>query len=670
MKKRIAWILVIAMAAFPLGAFASILGDVVDSWSLNMGTNTYLHNTVFNTSSVGKQTEYYVEYQPNEDIVPIVVNGESLYGRRNILQAADYMQANGMRPLIGINADYFSFKTGLPMGHTIMNGEIAGKEDAGQDAIGFLEDGSAFMSWLEIQTTLRREQDPDSSLDITYINKWCQPGSVPVYLLNDQFGKETKTETECMFVILNIDEGALKFDQTMTMTVEESFVYDGNVTIPEGKVVLVMDTGGDAYSLDYLKSLQPGEKIKVTNEAVYDKELWSQAQSGIGCIGGRLIENGVVNTNFEAGAAPRTAVGITADGNLIFYVLDGRQPGYSYGAQLKTLASRMQELGCVEALNLDGGGSTSIAGIYPGSDVMSVVNAPSEGALRSVSNFIFLKDNRLATGIAGYMRLAQPAQESYQSPATEQIVIEDLFDTNNYRMEQPEDIEYTVENTGDSRSWVENNGIVHLEGTGEAIVKVSTGATSATVTYRVVEQNPFADTNGHWAEKILTQMAQRNIIKGVEQDGGLYFFPDQDMTRVQYASMISNYMGIDLSAYDGNDLDFADEQQIPLWARSAVQAMVEKGILQGRDNGGQMYFAPDDKITRAEAMTILGRLLPEDAEKAALTFADGDQIPDWAKESMQKLLALGVIQGYSDNTILPQNYVKRAEAVTMLYRFE
>ena len=65
-------------------------------------------------------------------------------------------------------------------------------------------------------------------------------------------------------------------------------------------------------------------------------------------------------------------------------------------------------------------------------------------------------------------------------------------------------------------------------------------------------------------------------------------------------------------------------------------------------------------------MTILGRLL-EDTEPAELNFADNEDIPDWAEESIGKLLSLGIISGYSDNTILPNNNVKRAEAAVMLY---
>ncbi len=55
---------------------------------------------------------------------------------------------------------------------------------------------------------------------------------------------------------------------------------------------------------------------------------------------------------------PRTAMGYTADGYLIILVVQGRMAGLADGVSLKTLAQIMQNLGCIEALNLDGGGSS------------------------------------------------------------------------------------------------------------------------------------------------------------------------------------------------------------------------------------------------------------------------------------------------------------------------
>jgi hypothetical protein len=69
---------------------------------------------------------------------------------------------------------------------------------------------------------------------------------------------------------------------------------------------------------------------------------------------------------------PRTAVGILADGRIIFVTIDGRELGQSVGATIGELRALMQELGAIDALNLDGGGSTTM--VIDG----KVVNLPSD----------------------------------------------------------------------------------------------------------------------------------------------------------------------------------------------------------------------------------------------------------------------------------------------------
>ncbi len=766
MKRTI--LLIAAIIGISAVAHAETLGSKTGGWDTDMGAYTKFHNVVFQSDNenVGQQTEYYVEYKPNSEAVPVVVNGYSIWGTRNIKQAAEYMKDNGMRPLVGINADYFSFKTGIPMGHTIIDGEIASKENGGMDAVGFRADGTGYIGWLDIKTTLSNSSD---SADVMYINKWCQPGFDPIYMFTDKFGESTKTKSNCIFAICTPKKGKLKLGDTLTLKVDEVFTYDGEITIPDGKIVIAMDTSGDASLYRFMTSIREGQTLKVTNEAVGDGE-WNNIQNGMGSVGGRLLTNGQINSGFEAGTAPRTAVGIKADGNIVFYVIDGRQKGYSYGAQLTTLAERMIELGCVDAINLDGGGSTSIAGVFPGSDALTVVNHPSDGALRNVANFIFLKDNREPTGIPGYITLKTRDNTNYLAGETEQIEAETVYDNHNYKMDKLDNVKYSVENSDGANAEVDGNGLVKMAGTGTVKVTVSNDYTKAEATYNTYENpdeirvynesdwkevleiyteaneelqlnmnaaayvngqvllgndrlfkwsvegdigtiteggiftladtsnktgrikvsvgnceksipvyicdypkpvNPFADTKGHWAETILSLMSYRGVINGIEEDGQLVFKPDNDMTRAEFASMLANYMQIDLSSYSDKALSFSDNDQIPLWAQNAIKAMYEKGLIKGRAGAdGTAAFNPYDKITRAEAMTILGRIADYSGQTAELTFTDAGDIPEWARESMAKLLSAGIISGYSDNTILPNNNVKRAEAVSMMYKFQ
>ena len=83
-----------------------------------------------------------------------------------------------------------------------------------------------------------------------------------------------------------------------------------------------------------------------------------------------LVQNGEIQiTNNEeikfAGKAindkhPRSAMGYTADGKLIFLIIEGRFPGKAEGATLTQEAQMLKQVGCVEALNLDGGGSSCL----------------------------------------------------------------------------------------------------------------------------------------------------------------------------------------------------------------------------------------------------------------------------------------------------------------------
>ena len=80
--------------------------------------------------------------------------------------------------------------------------------------------------------------------------------------------------------------------------------------------------------------------------------------------------------------ASRTAIGIKADGTVVMFMVDGRQAPYSVGMTMAEVAASMEDLGCVQAINLDGGGSTTL--YFRG----EVINMPSGGKERSVSDII------------------------------------------------------------------------------------------------------------------------------------------------------------------------------------------------------------------------------------------------------------------------------------------
>jgi len=102
-----------------------------------------------------------------------------------------------------------------------------------------------------------------------------------------------------------------------------------------------------------------------------------------------LVENGRVVPHKSQARHPRTVVGLGLDGKkLILLVVDGRKPGVAVGMTYEELATEMLRLGCRQALNLDGGGSSVMAVHDPGSARFHILNEPTDGHERAVANVL------------------------------------------------------------------------------------------------------------------------------------------------------------------------------------------------------------------------------------------------------------------------------------------
>lgn len=93
--------------------------------------------------------------------------------------------------------------------------------------------------------------------------------------------------------------------------------------------------------------------------------------------------------SFSTARHPRTVVGLDHTGQqLTLFVVDGRQPSLSIGMTLADLAREMIALGCDQAINLDGGGSTELVYREPDTHQLRVLNSPSDGKERSVADVL------------------------------------------------------------------------------------------------------------------------------------------------------------------------------------------------------------------------------------------------------------------------------------------
>jgi hypothetical protein len=141
--------------------------------------------------------------------------------------------------------------------------------------------------------------------------------------------------------------------------------------------------------------------------------LWNVSEA----IGGgpMLIRDSIINTNYEpelfpnditGSVAPRTAIGVTGKGEIINLVVDGRQD-HSRGVTLQVLAEILLELGCVEAINLDGGGSSVI------SVNGEILNQPSDGNTRFIPSVVTIKKAvKVEIDDSRYLKLSQSPFDS------------------------------------------------------------------------------------------------------------------------------------------------------------------------------------------------------------------------------------------------------------------
>ena len=167
-------------------------------------------------------------------------------------------------------------------------------------------------------------------------------------------------------------------------------IRENNSMIPDGTVVLSA-TGRPAWLMSGLKV---GDPLKITQTV---GPIWDKALHAVGG-GPCLVKKSEIyvttlgeefGSDVAGGRAPRTALGITKDGKALLVVVDGRRQS-SVGFTLLELAQFMLEQGAVEAMNLDGGGSSQMM------IGRQIVNEPSDGRERRLGAAIAVVKTRPA----------------------------------------------------------------------------------------------------------------------------------------------------------------------------------------------------------------------------------------------------------------------------------
>ncbi|TFB14201.1 hypothetical protein E3U55_14220 [Filobacillus milosensis] len=188
-------------------------------------------------------------------------------------------------------------------------------------------------------------------------------------------------------------------------------------------------------------------------------------------------------------------------------------------------------------------------------------------------------------------------------------------------------------------------------------------------TYYVVrtDNQVFVDlSEKHWANKSVDYLSDHLIVHGI---GDSQFAPDQHVTRAEFAAFITRALG--LQSDDTPDLIQLKDVNPIRWYADSVFAAEMADLVSGYEDH---TFRPHRTITREEMVVMIIRALqhvngPLGVEDVVIEqFKDANQVKPWAVDNMNKAISLGIMAGRTEDQIVPQGTVTRAEAAAMINR--
>jgi hypothetical protein len=309
------------------------------------------------------------------------------------------LMADAQHAVAGVNGDFFNISEthpGVPPTGSAVGPEVAGGHDlkaavpdgqrfgpappagaTSEAVIGVGGDRVGRVSSLHLTGTIR---DGRLRLTLRGLNQYALPvGGIGAY--TSEWGTVSRLRAVC-------GTDAVRGDPCSADTAEAT-VRRGVVTgvgdavgagaIAPGTTVLV----GREQGADALRGLRPGERVRVAYHLTGPRHL----RFAVG--GFSILHDGGPPAGLDAiTLAGRTAAGVDRSGrHMYLVVVDGRS-ARSVGMTLAELSALLGRLGADDAMNLDGGGSSTFALRAPGESFVTVRNAPSDGTERAVANGI------------------------------------------------------------------------------------------------------------------------------------------------------------------------------------------------------------------------------------------------------------------------------------------
>lgn len=287
--------------------------------------------------------QIWLSLSDDTQLEPIWANANQLPGITPLKTMAATNQA-----YVAINAGFFNRNNQLPLGAIRRGGQWISGPILGRGAIAWNPQRQFALSRLALTHTLTTQQG--NSFTINHINSGYVQAGIGLY--TSAWGR-TYTPITDGERIITVD------DNRVSQQTPASAAGTGAYAIPPQGYLLVLRSFNSAA-----QSLPIGTTVALTPDLRPPNFANFSTAIGGGPI---LVQNGQIVADakaegfsdaFAAQAAPRSAIGVTADGNLILAAIHFSPGGR--GPTLREAAEIMRQLGAIDALNLDGGTSSSL----------------------------------------------------------------------------------------------------------------------------------------------------------------------------------------------------------------------------------------------------------------------------------------------------------------------
>jgi hypothetical protein len=282
-------------------------------------------------------------------------------------------EEEGRQAVAAINGDFFNTSNGRPVNLQVVDGELL-NNPTGNRVIAFDDMMTPFISVLGYEGRLSHGGDTVA------VNGHNSPrGENQLIVYNHYLGTTTGTNdfgTEVS--ALAITDWYANAD--VQIVVQDVWEGQGDNAIPAGGLVL----SGHGNAAPFLQNVEPGDTLTIYNGLIPAMDNITQVMGG----NIHVVRDGINRGNPATVREPRSAIGFSEDRNtLYFVVMDGRQPSRSVGMNMDEVGEMMLYAGAYEALNVDGGGSSTFVVRH------EITNIPSDGPgnERNIANALILQ---------------------------------------------------------------------------------------------------------------------------------------------------------------------------------------------------------------------------------------------------------------------------------------